>query len=79
LNWGIHKNEILKELAEENRKNFPERKTKKCNPLTKKPKDRKTHPEESSDKLPPELKGKHCDTYWQVCLELGCKQGKKEA
>lgn len=75
----IHKNEILKELAEENRKNFPERKTKKCNPLTKKPKDRKTHPEESSDKLPPELKGKHCDTYWQVCLELGCKQGKKEA
>jgi len=75
----IHKNEILKELAEENRKNFPNRKTKKCNPLTKKPKDRKTHPEESSDKLPPELKGKHCDTYWQVCLELGCKQGKKEA
>jgi len=75
----IHKNEILKELADENRKNFPKRKTKKCNPLTKKPKDRKIHPEESSDKLPPELKGKHCDTYWQVCLKLGCKQGKKEA
>lgn len=74
----IHKNEILKELADENRKNFPKRKTKKCNPLTKKLKDRKTHPEESSNKLPPELKGKHCDTYWQVCLELGCKQGKKE-
>jgi len=75
----IHKNKILKELADENRKNFPKRKTKKCNPLMKKSKDRKTHPEESSDKLPSELKGKHCDTYWQVCLELGCKQGKKEA
>lgn len=74
----IHKNEILNELADENRKNFPKRRTKKCNPLAKKAKDRKTHPEESSDKLPPELKGKHCDTYWQVCLELGCKQGKKE-
>jgi len=66
-------------LADENRKNFPKQTTKKCNPLAKKPKDRETHPEESSDKLPPELKGKHCDTYWQVCLELGCKQGKKEA
>ncbi len=75
----IHKNEILKELADENRKNFPKQRTKKCNPLAKKPKHRETHPEESSDKLPHELKGKHCDTYWQVCLELGCKQGKKEA
>lgn len=75
----IHKNEILRELAEENRKNFSNRKTKACNPLTKRLKERKTHPEEVSDKLPPELKNKHCNTYWQVCLELGCNQGKKEA
>ena len=75
----IHKNEILKELAEENRRNFPKRKTKACNPLAKKTKQRKPHPEEASDKLPPELKDKHCETYWQVCLELGCNQGKKEA
>lgn len=75
----IHKNEILKELAEENRKNFLKRKTKACNLLAKKTKQRKPHPEEASDKLPPELKDKHCDTYWQVCLKLGCDQGKKEA
>lgn len=75
----IHKNEILKELAGENRKNFPKRITKKCNPLAKRLREKKAHPEENSNKLPPELKGKHCDTYWQVCLELGCKQGKKEA
>lgn len=71
----IHKNEILKEVAEENRKNFPKRKPKLCNPSKKREKQRISHPEETSEKLPPELRGKHCDTYWQVCLELGCAQG----
>lgn len=74
----IHKNKILKELAEENRKNFPRRKSKLCNPLEKRSKQRPQHPEEMSEKLPAELKGKHCDTYWQVCLELGCTQGKNQ-
>ena len=71
----IHKNEILKELAEENRKNFPERKSKLCNPSKKRIKQRLYHPEETSEKLPQELRGKHCDAYWQICLELGCTQG----
>ena len=73
-----HKNEILKELAEENRKKFSDRTAKLCIPLKKREKQREPHPEENSVKLPPELKGKHCDTYWQVCLSLGCKQGQKE-
>lgn len=71
----IHKNEILKELAEENRKNFPERKPSLCNPSKKRIKQRAPHPEEISEKLPLELRGKHCDAYWQICLELGCTQG----
>lgn len=73
-----HKNEILKELAEENRKNFPDRGTKLCIPSQKREKQKQPHPEEMSEKLPPELKGKHCDTYWHVCLNIGCKQGQKE-
>ncbi len=73
-----HKNEILKELADENRKNFPDRTANLCIPLKKREKQRQPHPEENSEKLPPELKGKHCDTYWQVCLSMGCKQGQTE-
>ncbi|MEM1948924.1 MAG: hypothetical protein QXO30_02070 [Candidatus Caldarchaeum sp.] len=65
-----HKQEILEELAEYNREqgftkaNF-------CNP----PKRRKTkprHPSEASEKLPPEIRGKHYDSYWQICADLGC-------
>lgn len=70
----IHKNEILKELAQYNREHFASRSTKPCVPEKKRQKTRGIHPEENSDKLPSELKGKHCDTYWQVCLEIGCKQ-----
>lgn len=74
----IHKNEILKELAEYNRQHFSGRMAKVCIPPKKRQKQRCTHPEESSQKLPVALRGKHCDTYWQVCVELGCNQFKKE-
>lgn len=74
----IHKNEILKELAEENEKKFSQRKPKLCIPPKKRMKTRLSHPEEMSEKLPLELRGKHCDTYWQVCVELGCRQGENK-
>jgi len=65
-----HKQEILEELAEYNRnKGFA--KANFCNP----PKRRKTkpkHPSENSEKLPPEIQGKHYDSYWQICADLGC-------
>lgn len=70
----MHKNEILKELAQYNREHFGSRSVKPCIPEKKRQKTREIHPEENSNKLPKELKGKHCDTYWQVCIELGCKQ-----
>jgi len=72
----IHKNEILKELAQYNRENFPDRKMALCIPSEKRQKQKCSHPEENSEKLPEALRGKHCDTYWQVCLELGCKRSK---
>ncbi|MFZ5801078.1 MAG: hypothetical protein ACOY3D_06890 [Candidatus Omnitrophota bacterium] len=74
----IYKNEILKELAEYNRTHFVGRKAKLCMPEKKRQRQRGIHPEENSGKLPRELRGKHCDTYWQVCLKLGCKQFDRE-
>ena len=74
----IHKNEILKELAQYNREHFPTGRDKLCVPSKKGRKQKQPHPEENSDKLPAELKGKHCGSYRQVCLELGCKQFKKD-
>jgi len=50
--------------------------SKLCNPLEKQVKQKLHHPEEASEKLPKELRGKYYDTYWQVCLALGCNQGK---
>lgn len=74
----IHKNEILKELAQYNREHFAARRTKPCVPPKKRQRTKCSHPEENSDKLPAELRGKHCDTYWQVCLELSCTQFSKD-
>lgn len=65
-----HKQEILEELAEYNRKKRF-KKAKFCNP----PKQRKKklkHPSENSKKLPKEIRGKHYDSYWEICADLGC-------
>ena len=65
-----HKQEILEELAQYNiEKGFD--KAKFCTPpkrVRRKPK----HPAENSEKLPPEIRGKHYDSYWQICADLGC-------
>jgi len=66
-----HKQEILEELSDYNKENFE--KADFCNPpkrIRKKPK----HPSENSEKLPPEIRGKHYDSYWQICADLGCKR-----
>lgn len=69
-----HKNEILKELSDFNKKNF--KKSSFCKP----PKDvrpKPRHPEEKSKKLPKELRGNHYGSYWQICLDLGCPRQAK--
>jgi len=67
-----HKQEILEELANYNReKDFG--KAKFCNPPKRLSGKRKPkHPSENSDKLPTEIKGKHYDSYWQICAHLDC-------
>jgi len=69
-----YKNEILREFASADVKR--QQNVILCNPnpklrrIAKKPK----HPEEKNTILPSELRGKHFDTYWQICLNLGCQQ-----
>jgi hypothetical protein len=67
-----HKNEILQEMANFNRSKYPNRKPKLCSPPKRVRKIKVNHPEEDSERLPEELRGKHFDAYWQVCQELGC-------
>lgn len=67
-----HKQEILKELAAFNAKQ--EKRVSFCEPPKRitqghiKPR----HPEESSKKLPDELRKKHFNSYWEICCKLGC-------
>lgn len=67
-----HKQEILDELAEYNRsRNLG--KSKMCSPPKHLPRKRKpVHPSEKSERLPIEIRGKHYDSYWQICADLGC-------
>jgi len=73
-----YKDEILRELGEFNRKNYPSSRTEFCNPpkpiTEKKPK----HPAENDERLPDELRGKHFDSYWQICEAMGCPRCKKQ-
>lgn len=71
-----HKQEILIELAEENEKNF-DSPVKLCTPPKRIKKKAAPHPMENDESLPEELRGKHFDSYWQICDELGCYYGEK--
>lgn len=71
-----HKNKVLEELSQFNQENFDYREKHFCNPPKKIKKRKPHHPEEDSKKLPEKLRGKHFDSYWQICVELGCHRYK---
>jgi hypothetical protein len=51
-----------------------------CNPKAKKVPARgkkRRHPEEKDSRLPPALRARHFNAYFQICKRLGCTQGKK--
>jgi len=64
-----HKQAVLEELAEYNRLKFSNATF--CTPPKRK-RSKPKHPSESSDKLPQELRGKHYNSYWEICADLGC-------
>jgi hypothetical protein len=49
-----------------------------CNPKTKTLRGRKPrHRDEASERLPQCLRGRHFNSYYKICLALGCKQGRR--
>jgi hypothetical protein len=74
-----YKDKILKELADANKKkesSLPHF----CNPhprVKRKHEAKPMHPEEGNPKIPKEIRGKHFNAVWKICLALGCKQSRK--
>lgn len=74
-----YKQEVFEHLVGVNRQTFAGA-GKPCNPKAKrisrrarKPK----HPGEKDDRLPPQIRGSHFNSYFQICKKMGCTQGKK--
>jgi len=71
-----YKNAILNEFVEEDLKARDMPKQISHHYLGKKHKQRPKakHPQERSTKLPPKIRGKHYDYFWQICQDMGCNQ-----
>lgn len=70
-----HKSTILKELADVNRSLKPDFEHKFCHGVRKiRFKKPQNDQENNSEKLDPNLVGKHFNGYWQICKKLGCKR-----
>lgn len=73
-----YKQELLEKFAKEDQRSFTTPPIIPCNPVMKRVRRGRTkpkHPEENSEIIPQEFRGKHFNTYWQICKALGCKQG----
>lgn len=74
----IHKQKMFEELSNHNKKAVFDS-NEDCNapsPITKKQL-KVYHKEENSKKIP-ECTRTHCDAFWQVCANMGCKYAQKE-
>lgn len=72
-----YKDEILSEFIEDDRSSRVLGTVRYCDPCAKKVRrgtEKAPHPQEQANRLPSELKGKHYDSYWQICLDMGCRQ-----
>jgi len=70
-----HKGKILKELAEENQdliKSGKKDPSYFC-PGCKRIRNKDINPLEKDNRLPKSIRGKHFDSYWQICAEFGCR------
>lgn len=66
-----HKNEALEELSEYNKTNFTN-KQKLCDGMSKRIVKKEKHPNETHEKLPDILQGKHFDSFKEICKCLNC-------
>jgi hypothetical protein len=76
---GFHvsyKQQILEEFIEEDSQRIGKLPP-KCNPnpkIRRRVKPKPKHPGERSTLLPVDLRKRHFDSYWQICLAMGCEQ-----
>lgn len=71
-----HKDEALKELADYNKNNF-QRQQKLCDGITARTNTKTPHKQESHIKIPEVIRGKHFNSYKELCKYLGCYLEKK--
>jgi len=73
-----YKNQLLQEFAQDDRANRSLGTVRPCNPLARRthaPTTKAPHLQEHSQRLPSAIRGKHFESYWGICLALGCQQG----
>lgn len=68
-----YKQEILNEFAEADAKKTGNINVCNPNPTIRRKVKKSKHREENNPLLPVELRGHHYNTYWQICLDLGCQ------
>lgn len=66
-----HKDKALRELAKANRDNGA-RSQKLCTGVPSRIRIKAPHEHEDHEKLPPEIAGKHFDSFKQICACVGC-------
>lgn len=72
-----HKQTILEEFIQQDKKNFQNKKYNPCLGRRKLQNKKKKDDREDSEKLDGRLKGKHFNAYWQICKKLGCPRTAK--
>lgn len=72
-----HKQAVLEALANENRMNSKDSVGSFCPGHRRPEKPKAQHPLENDPRLPRQVRGKHFDSYWQICATCGCQYAKK--
>ncbi len=75
-----HKQKILEELAERDRRQYPNASYRPCPAIRRIRRHKPSDPAENdADHLDSRLVGKHFDAYFQICRTLGCQQLREDA
>lgn len=72
-----HKQAVLEALVKENKLSRKDAVGSFCLGYGKRTKAKAGHPLEKDPRLPRGVRGKHFDTYWQICAACGCEYAKE--
>lgn len=71
-----HKQAVLELLVNENKQNSKDSIGSFCRGYSRL-RTKAKHPLEKESRLPPKIRGKHFDAYWQICAACGCRWAQK--